>query len=81
MKVDTKLVSAGLSEVERMIEQEIGDEMGLQASCLRITIDCIAGAIKADHPRFNVGEFQIDSTPISHERLKQALLTKFGEKS
>ena len=76
MKVSTHTIAGGLAESERMIEHEIGDEAGMYASLLRIVIDNIAGAIRAEHPRFDVGQFQIDSTPISSERLQASILSK-----
>ena len=80
MKVDTKLVSDGIAAAERLIEEfGAGDKDGIAASTLRLTIDCIAGAITTDHPRFNVGEFQIESMPISNERLKQAIIATMGK--
>lgn len=79
MKVDSKLVSAGIADVERMIEEEIGDVDGIQASLLRIIVDCIAGAILTEHPRFPVGEFQIACMPMSNERMKRAILASLGE--
>jgi hypothetical protein len=79
MKVDTKLVSAGLAEVERMLEEGvIPNEDGRNSAFLRIVVDCIGGEIKEQHSRFNRGEFESESTPISSERLKQAIITKFG---
>ena len=78
MKVSSDIIASGLAESERMIEEEIGDEAGMYASLLRIVVDNIAGAIKAEHPRFHAGEFQIQSMPISSERMKQAILATFA---
>ena len=78
MKVDTKLVAEGFAEAERLIEEFATNDNGVAASTLRLVIDCVAGVIKSNHPRFNSGGFAIDSTPITNERLKQIILSKMG---
>src|SRR5262245_48172460 len=73
MKVDTALVAAGLAEAERITE-DIPDPAGIGAATLRLVVDCIAGQLKSEHSRFNIGAFQIEALPIGSERQKQMIL-------
>jgi hypothetical protein len=73
MRADTALVAAAIAEVEQLVEA-LPDEGGIGASTLRLVVDAIGGRVKAEHPRFNAGAFEIAAMPISSERRKQAIL-------
>lgn len=75
MKVSTDLIARTLAEVEAQNEM-IGDPAGIGASTIRIVVDMLGGAIKAEHPRFNTGAFQIAALPLQSERQKQIILAK-----
>ena len=73
-KKDTALVAAALADVERTIE-DVGDAAGIGASTLRLVVDSVGAAIAAESPRFKKGHFEMDAMPISHARVKHAILT------
>jgi len=71
-KRDIDMIAAGFAEAERL-NAECPDTLGMGAATLRIAVSCVAAEIKARHPRFHVGRFEIDAMPISAARRREAI--------
>jgi hypothetical protein len=76
---DTALIAAAFAEAERMNESLGVDKDGMTASTLRLLAADIAGRIKAEHPRFNVGAFEVACFPRQHERQRQAIAKRLDQ--